>query len=255
MSSNKNQNNETGDELAPAEAAETTEPMGVDNIEVDLGGLDLGDTDDAEGFLDESGSVDQQSSKAAETSETSKASKTSKTPRILPKKDFTRQSASYQQEKIRKMEEKLREQHKGLESEVADTTEIDQLRQDRRKFSEKLEQDPEFRQKYIELESKKQEAELNRILERLSRGEKVGEAGEDDFNEVGSRGDQADKNLEEDQADDDQENQGIPLYMNKDVPYYDTEDVPEPPQSPTKTRGGHGVYIAKVKKIVINIAM
>jgi hypothetical protein len=111
------------------------------------------------------------------------------------------------------LENKIREQYKHL-GEDKDMENIAELKVNRRKFSEKLESDPEFRQQYINQENLKRQKELDKIISKLQNP----------------------------CADDERE-------ADSDDEY--SESLPASDISDTSQKSG--VYIQNVDKIVINI--
>lgn len=139
--------------------------------------------------------------------------------------------------KTDKAAEKLREKYKDVD--LGDA-ELDDLKMDRRKFSERLESDPAFRQKYIEEEEvkrkKKEEEEImedaSSIIKKLKKIEKGEEEGEPLPKQEGNKGITKPSSVED-------------LY----------EELPEDDESTTAAREKCGVYIAHVEKMVINLHM
>lgn len=84
-------------------------------------------------------------------------------------------------------DKKILEKYQDLDvADANDEKEMVQMRQDRREFSERLEEDPQFRAKYLASEAKRREAleddELNDIIGRLQGGSQDSQDSQDSRN-------------------------------------------------------------------------
>lgn len=141
------------------------------------------------------------------------------------------------QNKLSENDKKLLERYQDLDvDDEAENKEMDSLRENRRKLSEKLEQDPVFREKYIQDEKKRRESQDD-ALDIISRLQ-----GKDRESRL--------EDIEVGESDVEHELQHVP-----DVP--DVPDIPDISKIPKK--GKHrkiikpGVYVKNVQHLTINI--
>lgn len=136
-----------------------------DNVDVDLGDINFGDVEESDSddivcndiaWMKEEPKMDSETS-----SETSKGSKNKsrrnrskvgsgrRARNTEPKKDYYNHRQRNSLMEIQKQkDEELRKQYEYLE--VEDTSDLENIRRDRRRLADKLEKDPVFREKYLE---------------------------------------------------------------------------------------------------------